>query len=65
MSNLPGNPLGEKYGDSKGLSAEVVSALIVAHELRTANLIALAQITNPNKSPDYDMESIYNRLGLG
>ena len=40
MSTIPGNPYAEKYSASSGLSAEVVSSLIVAHEHRTIALIA-------------------------
>ena len=73
MSNLPGNPIGEKYGDKQGLSAEVVAALIVAHEIRTANLIALMDTSAGRlvllKDGDEAMDSMANeikaRLGLG
>lgn len=79
MSNLPGNPhhnvaesVKREYGltaDKEALNwplAEMNERLVaLAYEQRTANLIALALLTNPNMSPDCDMESIYNRLGLG
>lgn len=41
------------------------ATLVLAYEQGAANLITLAQLTNPNLSPDYDMETIHNRLGLG
>lgn len=42
------------------------ATLALAYEQRTANLIALADLTmHGGLNPDYDMETIYNRLGLG
>ena len=41
------------------------ATLALAYEQRTANLITLAQFEREPISPDYDMETIYNRLGLG
>lgn len=64
-SLLPGNHFAELIEPLAGQHAEIAVGLALAYEQRTANLIALAQLTNPNMSPDYDMESIYNRLGLG
>lgn len=71
MSTLQGNPLGEEYGSSKGLSAEVVSALIIAHELRTANLIAYAEqmrrdrTSGTNAATTEVLMTVEERLGLG
>lgn len=71
MSTLPGNPYANASnvsmhkGELDGDWAVAQATLALAYEQRTANLIALAQLTNPNLSPDYDMEKIYNRLGLG
>ncbi len=56
MSNLPGNPYLSRGQET----------LALAYEQRTANLIALADLTmHGGLNPDYDMETIYNRLGLG
>lgn len=42
------------------------ATLALAYEQRTANLIALADLTmHGGLNPDYDMEKIYNRLGMG
>lgn len=79
MSNLPGNPhYSEDWGrgidvgyhgdqaQSEVLAAQVDATLALAYEQRTANLIALADLTmHGGLNPDYDMETIYNRLGLG
>lgn len=80
MSNLPGNPhaeLAEADIEYPGAwnELEAVTALLqtnaratlaLAYEQRTANLIALADVTmHGGLNPDYDMETIYNRLGLG
>lgn len=46
--------------------AQNLATLALAYEKRTANLIALADLTmHGGLHPDYDMETIYNRLGLG
>lgn len=45
--------------------AQNLATLALAYEQRTANLIALAEFQREPISPDYDMETIYNRLGLG
>lgn len=79
MSNLPGNPhaeLAEADIEYPGAwnELEAVTALLqtsaratlaLAYEQRTANLIALAEFEREPINPDYDMETIYNRLGLG
>ena len=67
MSNLPGNPHAEAWKDeSDGAWGMTQATLALAYEQRTANLIALADLTmHGGLNPDYDMETIYNRLGLG
>lgn len=70
MSNLPGNPhaeaVREAYENAAHHRAQIEATLVLAHEQRTANLIALADLTmHGGLNPDYDMETIYNRLGLG
>lgn len=67
MSNLPGNYFMQKLvGEKMSLSSESLATLALAYEQRTANLIALADLTmHGGLNPDYDMETIYNRLGLG
>lgn len=69
MSNLPGNPIGEKYGDKQGLSAEVVAALIVAHEIRTANLLKVlelqGQMLDVTQAFNLSAFDVASRLGLG
>lgn len=70
MSNLPGNPHAdaarEAYKNAANHRAQIEATLALAYEQRTANLIALADLTmHGGLNPDYDMETIYNRLGLG
>lgn len=79
MSNLPGNPhaeLAEADIEYPGAwnELEAVTALLqtsaratmaLAYEQRTASLIALAVAEREPFNPDYDMETIYKRLGLG
>lgn len=75
MSNLPGNPFAEgpdsfretlHHLGKSHLAYEISATLALAYEQRTANLIALAGLTmHGGLNPDYDMETIYNRLGLG
>lgn len=65
MSNLPGNPFAER-AEKTDYRSLTPATLALAFEQRTANLIALADLTmHGGLNPDYDMETIYNRLGLG
>ena len=64
MNNLPGNPMAEKYQESRGLSAEVVSALIVAHELRTANLLSYYATTGTSIYSERQRTELTGRLGI-
>lgn len=58
MNSLPGNP----YAGGAISWASIMDE--VAFELRTMNLIALAELQRKPISPDYDMETIYQRLGM-
>ncbi|PRB72515.1 hypothetical protein [Arthrobacter sp. MYb213] len=70
MSNLPGNPCGTAShvspheGENDGDWTIAQATLALAYEQRSANLIALATLT-ANSNTDYDMETIYKRLGMG
>lgn len=49
----------------QGLVDQAQATLALAYEQRTANLIALAQLTMHEPAhEDYDMAAIYERLGL-
>ena len=65
-SLLPGNHFAELIEPLAGQHAELAGKFALAYEQRTANLIALADLTmHGGLNPDYDMEPIYRRLGLG
>lgn len=66
MDNLPGNPHADEWSsESSGSWGTAQATMALAYEQRTANLIALAVAEREPFNPDYDMETIYKRLGLG
>lgn len=65
MSAMTGNPHAETLDADYIMTPDTRATLAVAHELRTANLIAYAQVADDETADRLWVDHITPRLGLG